>query len=117
PGGGEGLWYAPWWPGGEASIVQLTDAGIGRLEAMHQESREAFRANRRGRVVVTGRPETARLLRSVAGRQAALGLGPLREHTSTDWYLPSPSEGFRGVPDGFDLLEGPGLRSAFPFLD
>ncbi len=117
PGGGEGLWYAPWWPGGEASIVQLTDAGINRLEAVYQESREAFRANRRGRLVVTGRPETARLLRSMAGRQAALGLGPLREHNSTDWYLPSPADGFRGVPDGFDLLEGAGLRAAFPFLD
>lgn len=117
PGGGEGLWYAPWWPGGEAPIVHLTDAGISRLEAIHQESGEAFRVNRRGRLIVTGRPDTARLLRSLAGRQAALGHGPLREHASADWYLPPPSDGFRGVPDGFDLLEGAGLRAAFPFLD
>ena len=116
-GGGEGLWYAPWWPGGEPPIVQLTEAGIDRLEAVYRESGEGFSANRRGRLIVTGRPELARLLRSMAGRQVALGHGPLREHTTTDWYLPSPPDGFRGVPDGCDLLEGAGLRSAFPFLD
>jgi hypothetical protein len=45
------------------------------------------------------------------------GLGPLREHQSAEWYLPSPEAGIRGVPDGIDLLEGERtLRSVFPFL-
>jgi len=116
PAIGDAEWYSAWSPGGDEAIGRLATAGIDRLEAIHLESGGAFHCNRRGQLFVTRRPDVAKLLRNAAGGQAAAGGGPLREHTGAEWYLPAPAEGFRGVPNGFDLFEGGTLRLIFPFV-
>ncbi|MDX2056473.1 MAG: FAD-dependent oxidoreductase [Gemmatimonadales bacterium] len=112
----DSVWYSGWWPGGDEALSRLAADGIDRLEALQRESGAAFSGNRRGQLFVTARPELGAALQSAAGRHASQGFGPLREHATTDWYLPSPPTGFRGVPDGLDLLADAPLRAAFPFL-
>lgn len=112
----DSAWYSAWWPGGDEALSRFAADGIDRLEAIHRESDAAFEGNRRGQLFVTARPDVASALQNAAGRQAALGFGQLREHAASEWYLPSPNAGFRGVPDGFDLLADGPLRAVFPFL-
>lgn len=107
--------YRPWWPGDEV-MTRLATRGIDLLDGLQSESAGAFAMNRRGHLLVASEPDTAVRLRTAAGRYAALGGGPLREHSSADWFLPAPGEGVRGVPGGLDLLEGRGLIGALPFL-
>ncbi|HYM12382.1 MAG TPA: FAD-binding oxidoreductase [Bryobacterales bacterium] len=46
-----------------------------------------------------------------------LGAGPLREHPGPEPCRPSPPDGFRGLPDGADLVRDPDLiRQQFPFV-
>lgn len=107
--------YRPWWPGDEV-MTRLATRGIDLLDALQVESGGAFDMNRRGHLIVASELDLAVGLRSAAGRYGAAGGGPLREHTSPDWYLPAPADGVRGVPGGLDLLEGRGLLGAMPFL-
>ena len=107
--------YRPWWPGDEV-MTRLATRGVDLLEGLHVESGGGFAMNRRGHLLIGSELDPVIRLRTAAGRYAAAGGGPLREHSSTDWYLPAPAEGMRGVPGGLDLLEGRALLGAFPFL-
>ena len=107
--------YRPWWPGDEV-MTRLASRGTDLLDGLQAASAGAFDMNRRGHLLVAVELDPAHWLRTAAGRYAAAGDGPLREHASPDWYLPGPSDGVRGVPGGLDLLEGRGLLGAMPFL-
>lgn len=107
--------YRPWWPGDEVT-TRLATRGIDLLEGLQALSGGAFGMNRRGQFVLAAEAEPANRLRAAAGRYAAAGGGPLREHASADWFLPAPSDGLRGVPGGLDLLEGRPLRGVLPYL-
>lgn len=107
--------YRPWWPWDEV-MTRLASRGTDLLDRLCLDSRGAFDMNRRGQLLVAAEPDIAGRLHIAAGRYAASGGGPLREHTSPDWYLPAPLDGVRGVPGGLDLLEGRGLLAAMPFL-
>lgn len=108
--------YAAWWPGADESVARLAARGVDLLEHLYAEPGKAFEINRRGHLFVASRAAALSSLRSLAGRLVGRTGGQLREHATTEWYLPSPPKGVRGVPDGFDLLEGASLRSVFPFL-
>ena len=97
-------------------MTRLASHGTDLLDQLHLAAGGAFDMNRRGQLLVAAEPDTANRLQIAAGRYAASGGGPLREHTSPDWYLPPPLDGVRGVPGGLDLLEGRGLLGAMPFL-
>ncbi len=107
--------YRPWWPGDDVT-TRLATRGVDLLEGLQAESGGAFAMNRRGQFVLAAEPEPAIRLRAAAGRYAAAGGGPLREHASADWFLPAPSDGVRGVPGGLDLLEGRALLGVLPCL-
>ena len=108
--------YAAWWPGADDAVTRLAGRGADLLEQLCAEPGKALGINRRGHLFVASRPAPESSLRSLAGRLVARTGGQLREHATTEWYLPSPANGVRGVPDGIDLLEGAALRTVFPFL-
>lgn len=108
--------YAAWWPGAEDAVARLASRGVDLLEHLHASAGRPFGFNRRGQLFVASRVQAEAGLRTLAGRLVGQTGGQLREHATTEWYLPSPENGVRGVPDGIDLLEGAALRSVFPFL-
>lgn len=110
--------YRTWWPNGP--MVALMSRSVDLLEEMAVESGNAFRLNRRGYLYVTADPTRLAAMVDEARRISALGAGALRVHRgeATDPpYVPSPPDGWEGVPDGADLfVDGPTLRSHFPYL-
>jgi glycine/D-amino acid oxidase-like deaminating enzyme len=84
------------------------------LEEMADESGNIFRLNRRGYVFVTADDEGVDRLRATAREVSKFGMGELRDHgRSPAQYYPAPAEGYRGLPNGADLLEGEAARRAF----
>lgn len=111
-------WYRSWWPSVDPGLSVFLGRGVDLLEALWEESRAGFRMDRRGELWLASVPADLEFLRTSAGRAGSTGLGPLREHTSHEWYLPSPPVGLSGSPGGLDLIEGlPALRAAFPNLE
>ncbi|MBM4188432.1 MAG: FAD-binding oxidoreductase [Gemmatimonadetes bacterium] len=111
-------WYRAWWPGQEPALTPFLSRGIDLLEALWEESHAGFDMDRRGELWLAGDPPDLEFLRAAAGRATPLGVGPLREHTSHEWYLPSPPTGLAGSPGGLDLIEGgSALRAAFGKLE
>jgi hypothetical protein len=108
--------YRNWWPGADEASIRLANRTIDLLEDLDRAAGD-LALDRRGDLLVTTRREQLEHLRAAAARLAQHGLGPLREHQSPEWYLPSPITGTRGVADGNDVLEGgPTLRSLFPAI-
>lgn len=109
--------YRNWWPGPDGAMVRLMDRSVDLLEELAQRSGNVFRLNRRGYVFFTADAGRAAALQQSAEQVSALGAGPLRRHPGPLPYVPSPAEGFAGVPPGADLLLDPELvRAQFPFV-
>jgi glycine/D-amino acid oxidase-like deaminating enzyme len=112
--------YRNWWPGPDGAMVRLMNRSIDLLEELARATGNAFRLNRRGYLYVTTDPCRAEGLLRAAEQTAREGAGPVRRHTGSPGdppYLPSPPEGFEGLPDGVDAFLDPGLiRRRFPYL-
>ncbi|HYK98025.1 MAG TPA: FAD-dependent oxidoreductase, partial [Candidatus Acidoferrales bacterium] len=112
--------YRNWWPGPDDAMVALMNDSIDRLEALADESGDAFHMNRRGYVWATADPSRAGSLRRDAEESSRLGAGPLRVHegTSRSAYVPPAAAGVDRGLTGADLLLDPALiREHFPYLD
>jgi glycine/D-amino acid oxidase-like deaminating enzyme len=90
------------------------------MESLAEQSGNCFHLNRRGYLYLTGTLEGADAMQTAAQIPPGLGAGALRVHrggTSGATYVPSPSDGFRHLPDGADLFLDPALiRERFPYL-
>ena len=108
--------YRNWWP--DAEMLGLLNRSIDLMEAFADESRNAFRLNRRGYLYVTAKESNVAALETASQRISTLGAGPLRVHSSSSlYYQPHIPEGFHGQPTGADLLIGNELiRRYFPYL-
>jgi glycine/D-amino acid oxidase-like deaminating enzyme len=112
--------YRNWWPGPGDGMVRLANRSIDILEELARETNNVFNLSRRGYLFVTANPDRIPVFRRVAEESCTLGAGPLRVHTGQPGdptYIPSPSQGFEGLPTGADLiLHPPLIREQFPFL-
>ena len=108
--------YRNWWP--EPNMLALMNRSIDLMEELADESGDAFHINRRGYLYVTADADGLPAFRARAARTSGRGAGELRIHASADSpYRPAKAEGWRGEPDGADLLLDPSLiRKHFPYL-
>ncbi|HET7012198.1 MAG TPA: FAD-binding oxidoreductase [Anaerolineales bacterium] len=112
--------YRNWWPGPGEAMVSLMNRSIDLLDSHAERSGNVFHLNRRGYLFATGDPARIPQLEA-AGREAAdLGAGSMRWHRGRPEdpdYQRSPAAGYKGQPDGSDLITDPGLlRREFPYL-
>ncbi len=109
--------YRNWWPGPGDTMVRFVNRSIDLLEELARETDNCFQMNRRGYVFLTADEGQIPIMQYAAAETSALGAGPVREHPDLTSYIPSPSEGFEGLPTGVDLLLSPDLvREQFPFV-
>ncbi|MEN9938848.1 MAG: hypothetical protein RLZZ387_5427 [Chloroflexota bacterium] len=136
--------YRNLWPGPGDAMVRLMNRSIDLLEQLADESDNVFGLNRRGYLYATADPAGPALLRAAAEKSCVLGAGELRVHggdqrrkaevgrelalgqvvvpvvgrrSSVVGYVPAPAHGYRGQPDGADLLLDRALiRRHFPYL-
>jgi sarcosine oxidase, subunit beta len=110
--------YRNWWPGPGDTMVRFMNRSIDLLEMLADESDNYFGLNRRGYVFLTADPAQAAGYRQSAEEISALGAGPLRVHRpGQSSYVPSPAEGYQGLPEGADLLlDSVLIRRHFPFV-
>ena len=108
--------YRNWWPGPDDTMFRFVSHSIDLLEESATESGNAFRMSRHGYMFATADEAAADRLRATARQVSAFGMGDVREHTTAKTYAPPRAEGFRGQPVGADLLRGPAVRDAFPYL-
>ena len=107
--------YRNWWPGPGDTMVRFVNRSIDLLEELAEETDNCFQMNRRGYVFLTADEGQIPIMKYAAAETSALGAGPVREHPGPTPYIPSPSEGFEGLPTGVDLLLSPDLvREHFP---
>jgi sarcosine oxidase, subunit beta len=108
--------YRNWWP--DAEMLALMNRSIDLMEALADESGNAFRMNRRGYLYVTAEEKGIANLETASKQISSLGAGPLRVHSSSSlYYQASAQEGFHSQPTGADLLVGNELiRKHFPYL-
>ena len=107
--------YRNWWPGPGDTMVRFVNRSIDLLEELAEETGNCFQMNRRGYVFLTADEGQIPIMKYAAAETSALGAGPIREHPGATPYLPSPAEGFEGLPTGVDLLLSPDLvREQFP---
>ncbi len=110
--------YRNFWPGPDNSMTALMNRSIDLMEDLARATGNRFLMNRRGYVYATALSEQASALLDAAQQAERLGAGPVRVHTSTRSYVPSPPEGFQGVPAGIDVLNGRDvIRDVFPYLN
>jgi glycine/D-amino acid oxidase-like deaminating enzyme len=108
--------YRNWWPGPDATMLRFITRSIDIVEEIADESGNQFRLSRRGYLFATGQDEGVERLRATATEVSGFGMGPLREHPGPSPYIAAPAEGYRDLPIGADLLLGPEVRRAFPYL-
>lgn len=112
--------YRNWWPGQDGAMVRLMNRSIDLLEELAEESGNVFHLNRRGYLFATAEAERAAGFGKIARQAEAQGAGPIRIHDGKDGapaYAPAPAEGYRGQPDGADLILDTGLiHRHFPYL-
>lgn len=112
--------YRNWWYGADGAMVSLMNRSIDLLESLAEESGNVFHLNRRGYLFLTGDRQRLSQLMEAAQQPPKFGAGELRVHrgeADDPPYIPSPVEGYKGVPDGADMfLNAAKLRQAFPFL-
>jgi sarcosine oxidase, subunit beta len=108
--------YRNWWP--DAEMLALMNRSIDLIEALADESGNAFRMNRRGYLYVTAEEKGIANLETASKQISSLGAGPLRVHSSSSLYYQAiAQEGFHNQPTGADLLVGNELiRKYFPYL-
>jgi sarcosine oxidase, subunit beta len=111
--------YRNFWP--NAPMVALMNRSIDLMEEVSAESGDAIGLNRRGYLYVTADAGRLDALREAALVASAHGSGPVRVHAAADdrpSYRPAPAHGWRGAPDGLDLISDPGvLHGAYPGLN
>jgi sarcosine oxidase, subunit beta len=109
--------YRNWWPGPGDDMVRFMNRSIDLLEELAEESDNRFLMNRRGYVFLTSDEARAEQMKRDAAETSRLGAGPLRVHPGPMPYEPAPAEGYKGQPDGADLLLDPDLiQQHFPFV-
>ncbi len=110
--------YRNWWPGPDGAMIALMNRSIDLLEELAEESKERFHLNRRGYLFVTGQAERIAQWRRAAESAVRMGAGVLRLHAdASGGYRPAPAEGWRGQPDGADLITDRALlRRHYPCL-
>lgn len=112
--------YRNWWPGPGDAMVRLMNRSIDIMEALAEETGNAFHLNRRGYLFLTGDPARVAGLKRTAEEASGLGAGPVRYHTGRPGevvYQPAPAYGFEDQPAGADLILDPDLiREHFPYL-
>ena len=112
--------YRNWWPGPDDAMVRLMNRSIDLLEEMAVASDNRFLMNRRGYLYATADPERAEAMQAAGVLASSYGAGPLRVHTGGAGgpdYLTAPADGWKGQPDGADLiLDEDLLRTSFPYL-
>ena len=108
--------YRNWWA--DPVMIGLLNRSIDLLEDLADKSGNIFQMNRRGYLYVTADENGIPDLTKSAERISRLGAGQLRIHTpECSTYQPAPPEGFKGQPDGADLLLDPSLiQEHFPYL-
>ena len=110
--------YRNWWP--DESTVALMNASIDRLEALADESGDAFHLNRRGYVWATADDTRARQLAESAAEFCRHGAGALRVHAgdpANPPYAPLAPSGVDRHLAGADLvLDRWLIRERFPYL-
>ena len=112
--------YRNWWPGPGDAVVALMNDSIDRLEALAEESGDAFHMSRRGYIWATADPARAAALRREADEVTTLGAGPLRVHDGAPGrpsYRPAEPSGVDRSLTGADLITDRALiREHFPYL-
>jgi sarcosine oxidase, subunit beta len=112
--------YRNWWPGPGDTMVQVMNHSIDLLEAIAAETDNRIQLNRRGYLFVTSDAERVGEFVRASAEAASLGAGPSRIHRGAAddaEYVPSPVEGWAGVPTGSDVIVDQGLlRRLFPYL-
>ncbi|MEM7405719.1 MAG: FAD-dependent oxidoreductase [Pseudomonadota bacterium] len=111
--------YRNWWPGPGTAMVEMSNRSIDLLESIADATDNRIAMSRRGYAFATADPRTVNTLRAQAVDAAARGAGPFREHGSAmhSDYFAHPSEGWRNLPEGIDLLTDPALiQQHFPAL-
>ena len=109
--------YRNWWPGPGDTMVRFVNRSIDLLEELAVETDNCFQMNRRGYVFLTADEDQIPIMKAAAAETSALGAGPIWEHPGPTPYIPSPAEGFEGLPTGADLLLSPDLvREQFPVV-
>jgi sarcosine oxidase subunit beta len=112
--------YRNWWPGPGNAMVALMNRSIDWMEALAEQSGNAFHLNRRGYLYLTGDPGKVPAMQREAEAISRANAGPLRVHTGgahDSPYQPAAERGFTGQPDGADLILEPKLlRQYFPYI-
>lgn len=110
--------YRDWWP--QPALAALMGRSIARLEALAEETGNAFAMNRNGYAYLSGTAEGAAALVTGAEATAALGSGPLRVHRGGSDDPPWPATPWEQLDPslrGADLtLEPSMVHARFPFL-
>lgn len=99
--------YRNWWPGPDAGMVRLMNRSIDLLEALAEETGNAFHLNRRGYLYLTADADHLPSMHATASATSAMGAGPLREHPAnvgSSGYEPAEPEGFSDSPIGADWI-------------
>ncbi len=112
--------YRNWWPGPDSAMIALMNRSIDLLEGLAEQSGNIFHLNRRGYLYLTADPDKLPGILRDAQEISALGAGPLRLHQGNPEdpiYQPASPSGYRGQPDGADLiLDSALLQHNFPGL-
>jgi len=112
--------YRNWWPGPDDAMVRLMNRSIDLLEEMSVASDNRFLMNRRGYLYATADPARVTAMQAAGVLASSYGAGPLRIHAGGAGgpdYQPAPADGWKGQPDGADLILDEGLlRETFPCL-
>jgi len=107
--------YRNFWPGPGDGMVRLMNRSLDLLDALAQQSGNAFQLNRRGYLYCTAEPIHLQELRSAAEESCALGAGAVRLHPGNpEAYCAS---GAHAPINGFDVLCNAALVHAhYPWL-
>ncbi len=112
--------YRNWWPGPGDAMVGLMNRSIDIIEELADESGNIFHLNRRGYLYLTADPKKIPAFEKAAQEPSALGAGTLRvcrSQAEASAYTTAPSEGYKNLPNGADLILDAGLiRTYFPYL-
>lgn len=101
--------YRNWFPGPGDTMVRFINRSIDLLEEVDGQSDHAIGLNRRGYIYLTANPTQISAFRAAALDFCARGGGEFREHPGPVPYTPATSDGWRGSPDGADLITDPQL--------
>ena len=114
--------YRNFWPDhSDASMANLVNHSIGRLEEFSQTTDNRFQMHQRGYLFATESQQQIESLRARAQLNERYGGGPLRVHNSftsvQNNYVQSPLVGIDQSLDGADLItDQQAIRHHFPWL-